>query len=137
MEYEFTEMRETMQTLRSTRLLITPHGAGMSNLVFMRPGASVLETDGYMCGFQGHWYGQLARILSLNHRVWEQLKRIDSGDSCNFHGHITLDIDQVVTAARDMLAQESSLRDGHLQDAVQKVVGLTYGFTEQLAVVSE
>ena len=121
-EYEFTEMQETMQILRSTRLLITPHGAGMSNLVFMRPGASVLETDGFMCGIQGDYYGQLARILSLNHRVWVQLKRTDSSESCNFQGHITLDIDQVVTAARDMLAQESFLREGHMNDAMQKVL---------------
>ena len=121
-EYEFGNLRDTMSTMRSTRLLVTPHGAGMSNIIFMRPGSAVLETDSFRCDHQGEYFGQLAKVINLHHRVWVELVVSNSHTtSCSFQAPITLDVEEVVPIAQDLLLQECRFRDAHFQEAVSKV----------------
>ena len=120
-EYEFASLRDTMKIMRSTRLLITPHGAGMSNLLFMPPGASVLETDSFLCGYMADYFGQLAKVLDLNHQVWVELKPMNPRDSCEFNSHITLDIDQVSHITQELLERDAIFRGAHLEHALAKV----------------
>lgn len=124
--YEFeTSMLQTMQVMRATRLLITPHGAGMSNLVFMRPGAAVLETNGYRCDYLGDYYGQLANLLNLHHRMWTEMRVVDTARTeCSFNADITLDVREIVSISKDLLIHESNFRDAHFRDAVSKIRGL-------------
>jgi hypothetical protein len=120
-DFEFSSMHDTMKNIRRTRLLITPHGAGMSNLIFMRPGASVLETDSFLCSYHGDWYGKLAKVINVNHRVWTEKSAGDSRTSCSFDASITLDIDQVSDIAEELILEESLYRDAHYADAISKI----------------
>ena len=121
--YEFgASMVQTMQVMRSTRLLITPHGAGMSNMVFMRPGAAVLETDGFRCDYLGVYYGQLANILNIHHRMWTEMRPIDpTRTACNFNADIELDVREIASISEELLIQENHFRDAHFRDAVSKI----------------
>jgi capsular polysaccharide biosynthesis protein len=120
MEMEFSSnLVHTLSALRRTRLLISPHGAGLSNLVFMRPGASVLETDSYLCFIWGDWYGQLAKVINLNFREWSENQV--SGAVCNKDAHITVEIREVSDIAHELIQEEAIFRNAHYLDLMSKV----------------
>jgi capsular polysaccharide biosynthesis protein len=119
--HDFGSMYDTMRILGSTRLLISPHGAGLSNIVFMRIGTTVLETDSFLCDFQGNFYGELARSVSVNHRVWAEKQPPQPRTSCDFQAFVLLDVGAVCLEVSELLEEGPFFRDAHVKQAVTRV----------------
>jgi len=119
--YEFGSMYETMNKLASSRILISPHGAGMSNIIFMRVGTSVLETDSYLCDSQGDYYGELARTVNVNHKVWTEKHPPSPRSSCDFQAFVLLDVSEICKEVVELLEEDTIFRDSHMQHAMNKI----------------
>jgi capsular polysaccharide biosynthesis protein len=61
-------LREQVELFARTAVLVGDHGAGLANLVFMRPGAAVLELTNERCGRHcGDYFRPLAALMNLSH----------------------------------------------------------------------
>jgi hypothetical protein len=99
--YLFTDdplpaLTETMRVFRQAVMVVAPHGAGLSNLIFTEPGTIVLEglcepPHTNMC------YTRLSHLLGL--RYYGFLSR----GGCE--GHIKVSADEIETVARRYLQQ--------------------------------
>lgn len=58
---------DQVRTFSSTDILVAQHGAGLSNMVFMRPGASVIEIKPPLNPIISHIYSNLASAMGLGY----------------------------------------------------------------------
>ena len=67
-----TPLSEVAKALGNVRGIIAAHGAGLANVVFLSPGATVIELDaGEHRSYNRFFYGELAKNLGLRYRkVW-------------------------------------------------------------------
>lgn len=64
-DFERLPLREAISLVASSEVLIGAHGAGLTNLIFMKPKSSVVEI--FPPGFQRCSYKQLAHIASVSY----------------------------------------------------------------------
>jgi hypothetical protein len=65
--FEELSLREVAVLLDTTALLAAPHGATLVNMLYMRPGAAVLEMIPYRCQRLKPYYSSLAERLALQY----------------------------------------------------------------------
>ena len=60
-------MTEAWRLFGSADVVISPHGAGLTNIFAMRPGAALFE----WAPFKFRYYGMMAAVLNVDWHVWE------------------------------------------------------------------
>jgi hypothetical protein len=68
---DFESVAELAAALAGAALLISPHGAGLTNMLFMSPGAAVIELLPYRCQRVAVFYSTLADRLLLRYSMWQ------------------------------------------------------------------
>jgi hypothetical protein len=68
---DFKSVAELATALSGAVLLISPHGAGLTNMLYMAPGAVVLELLPYRCQRVAVFYRTLADRLLLGYSMWQ------------------------------------------------------------------
>ncbi|CAF1333715.1 unnamed protein product, partial [Adineta ricciae] len=70
-EFDFNDnFYESVHMSRSIRILIAVHGAGLANMIFMRPGTILFEINPYGCRHLPFYYRRWAEIFHLQHALW-------------------------------------------------------------------
>lgn len=76
-EFEGMGQWETMQLMRQTDVFMGMHGAGMTNMLWTRPGAAVIQLFPYGWRLEesgelirGHYYVNMARAAGAAHFEW-------------------------------------------------------------------
>ncbi|CAF1490334.1 unnamed protein product [Didymodactylos carnosus] len=119
--YDFSrDMHASAKLMRQTRLLIGVHGAGLGNMMFMRPGAIMLEVSGIRCDYLSVHFGTLARMNQLIFREWVQTNGFGTG-SCRKEGAVQLNIDEVVDLCDDLLQTELAQREAAYQQTIRLI----------------
>jgi hypothetical protein len=60
-----------VRLLRGARLLVAPHGAALTNMLFLPAGAQVVELLPYRCQRLRPYFATMARKLSLGYTSWQ------------------------------------------------------------------
>ena len=78
--FEKMKFAEQVSSLRFTRVLISMHGAGLSNIIFLQPGSTVIELMHPM--MSAPFYRFLSLYASLNYILIKDVKPLN--DSCAY-----------------------------------------------------
>ncbi|CAF1626835.1 unnamed protein product, partial [Rotaria sp. Silwood1] len=92
------KLYEAARMARSIRLLIGVHGAGLSNTIFMRPGAILYEINSYGCRHLSFNFRRWAEVFNLQHALWI-LSQDDDGSTdniCNRESSTRLNVNDIV-----------------------------------------
>jgi capsular polysaccharide biosynthesis protein len=95
-------MEEQIRLFASAEFVVTPHGAGLSNLVFCKESTKVLEL--FPGGYVKQTYYDLSNKLNLEYRyiIFEKDEEADNSiDGQKIH--ITADIDEIERNIIEML----------------------------------
>ena len=76
--FEKMKFAEQVSSLRFTRVLISIHGAGLSNIIFLQPGSTVIELMHPL--MSAPFYRFLSHYASLNYILIKDVKPMN--DSC-------------------------------------------------------
>ncbi|CAF3499004.1 unnamed protein product [Rotaria socialis] len=106
---------------RSIRLLIGVHGAGLSNTLFMRPGAILYEVNPYGCRHLSFNFKRWANVFNLQHALWVPFKGENgqTDDVCDREGPTTLNIKDIINEVKGLLKDEAEYRTGYLRRALK------------------
>lgn len=88
-------MKQSVDLFASSDIVVGPHGAGLSNLLYMQPGRSVLELLAVAHGQINACYMYLALKLGLRYYTWSHPKT-------THHGSMTIDTTQIVRIVTQM-----------------------------------
>ena len=88
-------MKQSVDLFASSDIVIGPHGAGLSNLLYMQPGRGVLELLVVAHGQINACYMYLALKLGLRYYTWSHPKT-------THHGSMTIDTTQIVRIVHQM-----------------------------------
>jgi hypothetical protein len=58
--------------MKTTRVLVAAHGAGLTNVIFMRPGSAVIEISNFGC-YGEPYFGALSQLSGLLYWNWRPL----------------------------------------------------------------
>ena len=88
-EFISLSMKDSMKLFSSTDIVLGPHGAGLSNILFMKPGRGVIEfmvagKDVNAC------YMYLTIKLGLRYHTWSDPKSTQNGA-------MTVDINEIIS----------------------------------------
>ncbi|CAF0921828.1 unnamed protein product [Rotaria sordida] len=115
-QFDFNDdLYETVRMARSIRVLIGVHGAGLSNTIFMRPGAVVYEITPPGCRILTFFYKRWVEVFNLQHALWSPG---DKGDVCIHEGSIRVNVDEVVSDVINLIQNENRYRSGYLARAL-------------------
>jgi hypothetical protein len=115
-QYNFgDDLYETARMARSIRLIIGVHGAGLSNTVFMRPGAILYEINPPGCRILSFNFRRWAEVFNLHHALWTPG---DKQDNCWLDAATKVNVDEVVNEVINLLENENVYRSGYLQRAL-------------------
>ena len=105
---------------RSIRILIGVHGAGLSNSVFMRPGAIIYEINPYNCRHLSFNFHRWAEVFNLQHALWIPSKGANGNhnEQCNREGRITVNTKEIIDEVKNLLENEMEYRNGYLKRAL-------------------
>jgi hypothetical protein len=120
-EFNFNNnLYETVRMARSIRLIIGVHGAGLSNTLFMRPGAILYEINPYGCRTLSFNFRRWAETFNLQHALYIPMygEGGKQDDSCLRDGSVTLDIKDVIDEVKNLLKNELEYRNGYLKRAL-------------------
>jgi hypothetical protein len=97
-EFDSLSMLETVKLFSKTELMIGPHGAGLSNALYMQPGRGLLEfmvagKDVNAC------YMYLAIKLGLRYHTWSDPRATQNGG-------MTVDLEKVMSIVSQMMQDE-------------------------------
>ncbi|CAF1487385.1 unnamed protein product [Rotaria sp. Silwood1] len=119
-QFDFNDdLYESARMARSIRVLIRVHGAGLSNTVFMRPGAILYEITPPGCRILTFFYRRWAEVFNLQHALWSPE---DTGDSCIHEGASRVNVDEVVSDVINLVKNENRYRSGYLFRAFDLIV---------------
>jgi hypothetical protein len=120
-QFNFNDnLYETARMARSIRLIIGVHGAGLSNTIFMRPGAILYEINSYGCRELSFNFRRWAEVFNLQHALYVPSQR-DNGnqdDICYHESATTLNVKEVIDEVKNMLKNEIAYRNGYLKRAL-------------------
>jgi hypothetical protein len=105
---------------RSIRLLIGVHGAGLSNTLFMRPGAILYEVNPYGCRDLSFNFHRWADVFNLQHALW--IPSHDKGRNHNIcfrESSIILDIQEILDEVKNLLKNEIEYRSVYIRRALE------------------
>lgn len=114
------ELYRTVRVARAIRILIGVHGAGLSNAVFMRPGAVLFEINPHGCRDLSFNFRRWAEAFNLQHALW--IPSIGENgvhdDACNREGSTTLNPKEIVEELKNVLENEMEYRTGYIKRAL-------------------
>ena len=103
--FEDYAFEEQVKIMLNARYLVSNHGAGLTNMLFLRPGSSVLELR--KCGDNdNNCYFGLASALDL--KYYYQLCKAENSDEDAFSADVFVDLKQLRKNVNAMLAAEDS-----------------------------
>ncbi|CAF5044335.1 unnamed protein product, partial [Rotaria sp. Silwood1] len=112
------DLYETACMARSIRVLIGVHGAGLSNSIFMRPGAILYEINPPGCRLLSFNFRRWAEVFNLQHALWSPG---DIGDKCIHEGNTRVNVDDVVSDVINLVQNENRYRSGYLSRALDLI----------------
>ncbi|CAF1468245.1 unnamed protein product [Rotaria sordida] len=119
-QFDFNDdLYEAARMARSIRVLIGVHGAGLSNTIFMRPGAILYEITPPGCRILTFFYRRWAEVFNLQHALWSPG---DIGDSCIHEGATRVNVDEIVSDVINLVKNENRYRSGYLSRALDLIV---------------
>ncbi|CAF5143974.1 unnamed protein product, partial [Rotaria sp. Silwood1] len=103
---------ETARMARSIRLLFGVHGAGLSNAVFMRPGAILYEVNPYGCRHLSFNFHRWADVFNLQHALWipSQGNNGRTNNYCERESSTTLNVKEIINEMKSLLKDEVEYR---------------------------
>jgi hypothetical protein len=118
---------ESARMGRSIRLLIGVHGAGLSNTLFMRPGAILYEINPYGCRDLSFNFRRWAEVFNLQHALWVPSygENGNEDDQCERDGRITLNVKEIIDEVKNMLKNENYYRTGYIKRALDIMTDLS------------
>lgn len=121
------DLYETALMTRPIRLLIGAHGAGLSNTLFMRPGAILYEVNPHGCRYLSFNFRRWAEAFSLQHSLWVPIVNENgiSDDICNRESSITLNVKDIIAEVKGLLKDEAAYRNGYLRRALKIMTDLS------------
>jgi len=99
--FEDISFKEQVNISRRTKYFISNHGAGMTNIMFMQPGANVLEFR-KINDFQNNCYFSLASALNLNY--FYQLCKPENSNEFTHTANLIVDLKQLEMNVKLMLS---------------------------------
>ena len=122
---DFTsDLLSNMRLAQSLRMLITPHGQGTTNYLFMRPGAVVLEVDPYRSE-RFAWFGAaIAQVTALHFFATAAPTQPDGSfknhemDNGDMNARVLVDVPYVVDLAEEWLRKEEIFRPAYVAHAL-------------------
>ncbi len=121
-QFNFNEnLYETARMARSIRLLIGVHGAGLSNTLFMRPGAILYEINPYGCRDLSFNFHRWAEVFNLQHALWipSQGNNGTQNDICHREASTTVNVKEIIDEVKHMLKNEMEYRNGYIRRALK------------------
>jgi hypothetical protein len=115
------DLYKTAQMARSIRLMIGVHGAGLSNTIFMRPGAILYEINPLGCRKLSFNFYRWATVFNLQHALWtpSQKGMVVEDDTChNRNAPTTLVTSEIVKEVINLIENEKEYRNGYLRRAL-------------------
>jgi hypothetical protein len=115
------DLYQTARMARSIRLLIGVHGAGLANMIFMRPGAILYEINPPGCRDLSFNFRRWATVFNLQHALWTPSQRLygSKDDICyNRQAETTLVTSEIVTEVINLIQNEQEYRNGYLRRAL-------------------
>jgi hypothetical protein len=109
------DLYKTARMARSIRLLIGVHGAGLSNTLFMRPGAILYEITPPGCRVLSFNFRRWAEVFNLQHSLWTPG---NNQDQCQFDGSTKVNVKEIVNEVINLLQNEYIYRNGYLKRAL-------------------
>lgn len=58
--------------MKTTRVFVAAHGAGLTNVIYMRQGSAVIEVSNFGC-YGEPYFGSLAELSGLSYWNWKPL----------------------------------------------------------------
>ncbi|CAF1008046.1 unnamed protein product [Rotaria sp. Silwood1] len=112
---------ETARMARSIRLLFGVHGAGLSNAVFMRPGAILYEVNPYGCRHLSFNFHRWADVFNLQHALWipSQGNNGRTNNYCERESSTTLNVKEIINEMKSLLKDEVEYRSGYIKRALK------------------
>jgi len=93
-ELETCSVSQQINLFRQAKIIIAPHGAGLTNMVFAQTGAHVIELFGGT--YRNPCYEKLAAVVGCRYTA---VVNRDETDPTNGESHIRLDLEAVAQAA--------------------------------------
>ncbi|CAF1416085.1 unnamed protein product [Rotaria sordida] len=121
-QFNFNDnLYETARMARSIRLLIGVHGAGLSNTIFMRPGAILYEINPYGCRHLSFNFRRWAEVFNLQHALWIPSEGPNgrTDNSCDRESSTILNVNDIVNEVKGLIKDEVEYRNGYLRRALQ------------------
>jgi hypothetical protein len=115
------DLYKTAQMARSIRLMIGVHGAGLSNTIFMRPGAILYEINPLGCRKLSFNFYRWATVFNLQHALWtpSQKGMVVADDAChNRQAATTVVTSEIVKEVINLIENEKEYRNGYLRRAL-------------------
>jgi hypothetical protein len=115
------DLYQTARMARSIRLLIGVHGAGLSNTIFMRPGAILYEINPTGCRKLSFNFHRWATVFNLQHALWTPSQKdiVIEDDTChNRQAATTLVTSEIVKEVVNLIENEKEYRNGYLRRAL-------------------
>jgi len=120
-QFNFNDnLYETVRMARSIRIIIGVHGAGLSNTIFMRPGAILYEINPYGCRDLSFNFRRWAEVFNLQHALWIPSvgEAGNQDDVCNREGVITVNTKEIIDEVKNILKNELLYRNGYIKRAL-------------------
>ncbi|CAF0887211.1 unnamed protein product [Adineta steineri] len=105
---------------RSIRLLIGVHGAGLSNTIFMRPGAILYELNLYDCRELSFNFRRWVEVFNLQHALWIPAvnEAGKQNDICQREDSVTVNVKDIIDEVKNLLKNELAYRSGYIKRAL-------------------
>lgn len=111
------DLYQTAKFARSIRLLIGMHGAGLSNTLFMRPGAILFEVTPPGCDYLAVNFRRWAEVFNLQHALWTDSFQNEAG-SCDTVASARVNVGEMVRETINLIQNEHQYRTGFLKRAL-------------------
>jgi capsular polysaccharide biosynthesis protein len=92
---------EQIETFATARLIVAQHGGGLANLVYCRPGTTVLELN--PSHYINNCFFRLAQLFDLSY--WGDAFHVEAGDRYRHRVGWTVDIPYVLERIRNILSR--------------------------------